>query len=631
MSVKKLAVISVLILDFLTKAAAQSPNRMSYQSVVRNSSGMLVTNSPIGVKLSLLQSSITGSVVYTETHSVTSDSNGVVSLEIGGGTPVTGSISSINWASGLYFLKTEIDPAGGTNYTITGTSQLLSVPYALYSNNGLQSGSAPGNTPFWNGSNWVFNSSNIFNNGGNIGIGTSTPTAKLDIAGTLRTTGANIGSAGDPSAILHVQDIAKGVLLSRMTATQRIAINNPAEGLLVYQTDSEKGFWYFTGGQWKFMATSSSGNNGGKHRVYLSDGITNSEALAKIAAEVGSNTQEVRIVRCTNLTSIDLSMISNLTEIYISDNKVLQSINLDNLQFVDGGIFIDQCPALTSMPLPNLQSIGQTLNGTYGLQITNSGLTSLNLPAITQIIGGIYVYNNSALTSINFPQLTEHLTTGAFAFNISTNTDLTSVSFPLLNRLGDFSMFNNDNVSSVNLSNLTTANSFGITSASLTSLIFPALKTTTGLLQFEGTSLSSLSLPVLQTASGISIGPTALSSFSLPTLTTAESFGFYYSPSVSTISFPSLTTLNKGSIISCVNLISIVVDNLVNSSRGFSVTGCKLPSSQVNYLLNKLVSVTPILEFETFDFRQSVPAPPSGQGIIDKATLIARPNTVNTD
>lgn len=111
---------------------AQSPEKMSYQTVIRNASNTLVINQTVGVKISLLQGSATGSSVYAETHTITTNANGLASLQIGGGTVVSGTFSSIDWANGPYFIKTETDPSGGTNYTLTGTSQLLSVPYALY-------------------------------------------------------------------------------------------------------------------------------------------------------------------------------------------------------------------------------------------------------------------------------------------------------------------------------------------------------------------------------------------------------------------------------------------------------------------------------------------------------------------
>lgn len=111
---------------------AQAPQKMSYQAVLRNTSNTLIANTPVGMRISILQGSAAGTEVYAETQTPTTNVNGLVSLEIGNGTPVTGTFSSINWGTNTYFIKTETDPAGGTNYTITGTSQLLSVPYALY-------------------------------------------------------------------------------------------------------------------------------------------------------------------------------------------------------------------------------------------------------------------------------------------------------------------------------------------------------------------------------------------------------------------------------------------------------------------------------------------------------------------
>jgi len=114
---------------------AQVPLKLSYQAVVRNGSNQLVLSQQVGMRISILQGSANGTPVYAETQTTITNANGLVSVEIGGGTVVIGNVASINWANGPYFIKTETDPAGGTNYTITGKSQLLSVPYALYAAN----------------------------------------------------------------------------------------------------------------------------------------------------------------------------------------------------------------------------------------------------------------------------------------------------------------------------------------------------------------------------------------------------------------------------------------------------------------------------------------------------------------
>ena len=129
---------TLLALTFLVVSNivfAQAPNKMSYQAVIRNSSNALVTSTAVSMQISILQGSANGTAVYAETQISTTNTNGLVSIEIGGGTVISGNFSTIDWANGPYFIKTETDPAGGTNYTITGTSQLLSVPYALYASN----------------------------------------------------------------------------------------------------------------------------------------------------------------------------------------------------------------------------------------------------------------------------------------------------------------------------------------------------------------------------------------------------------------------------------------------------------------------------------------------------------------
>ncbi len=126
---KKITLILAIIVT--TMSWAQSPEKMSYQAVVRDADNALVANQEVGMQISILQSTVSGSSVYTETHTPTTNTNGLVSLEIGTGT-TSDDFTTIDWSAGPYFIKTETDPEGGTNYTITGTSQLMSVPYALH-------------------------------------------------------------------------------------------------------------------------------------------------------------------------------------------------------------------------------------------------------------------------------------------------------------------------------------------------------------------------------------------------------------------------------------------------------------------------------------------------------------------
>ena len=129
-----------MLLLSLTTLFAQVPQNMSYQSVIRKTDGTLLVNTLVGIKISILQGTAGGTAVYVETQTPTTNANGLATLAIGGGTPVTGTFAGINWSTGTYFIKTETDPVGGTNYTISGTSQLLSVPYALYAGSSQNKG-----------------------------------------------------------------------------------------------------------------------------------------------------------------------------------------------------------------------------------------------------------------------------------------------------------------------------------------------------------------------------------------------------------------------------------------------------------------------------------------------------------
>ena len=207
---------------------AQSPEKMSYQAVVRDACDKLVTDQVVGMQISILKGSADGTAVYTETHTPTTNANGLVSIEIGNGTVVSGNFSNINWANGSYFIKTETDPTGGTHFTIAGTSQLLSVPYALHaktaesisyndpeyntdsglSTSNLKKAKKPKPKHFENGGEYSGEDRTLGNkdnfalglktnditrlhitNDGYVGIGNVTPFTKLDVSGVITASG----------------------------------------------------------------------------------------------------------------------------------------------------------------------------------------------------------------------------------------------------------------------------------------------------------------------------------------------------------------------------------------------------------------------------------------------------------
>jgi len=147
----------LLSISLTLSAWAQAPEKMSYQAVVKDASSGLVTSQEIGMQMSILQGA-EGTAVYVETHQPTTNSNGLVSISVGTGVPTSGSFRDIDWSKGPYFLQTEIDPAGGTSYTISGKSEMKSLPYAFHATtaeNGLKAGTTKGQMMFWNGEAWV--------------------------------------------------------------------------------------------------------------------------------------------------------------------------------------------------------------------------------------------------------------------------------------------------------------------------------------------------------------------------------------------------------------------------------------------------------------------------------------------
>ena len=129
---KKIIICFFLAL-FVNSIYSQSPNNFTYQSVVRDASGKLMSNKEISFRISILRSSQNGSSVYSEEHTVTTNTNGLATMIIGKGLSAD-EMDTIDWSDGPYYLKVEVDPEGGFNFIAEDTTQLLSVPYALYSN-----------------------------------------------------------------------------------------------------------------------------------------------------------------------------------------------------------------------------------------------------------------------------------------------------------------------------------------------------------------------------------------------------------------------------------------------------------------------------------------------------------------
>ena len=130
---KNILFLALLLLS--TTSFGQAPDGINYQAVIRNLSGSLIANTTIAIRIQLKQTSASGTIVFQERHSVTTSAQGVVNLVIGQGTLLGGNFSTVNWATGPYFVSLGVSFTNGTNYLDYGSQQLMSVPYALYAKN----------------------------------------------------------------------------------------------------------------------------------------------------------------------------------------------------------------------------------------------------------------------------------------------------------------------------------------------------------------------------------------------------------------------------------------------------------------------------------------------------------------
>lgn len=177
----KKIIFTLSILIITVAVYAQAPAKFNYQGIARNNTGQPISGQSVSLRISILNTSATGDVLYSETQDVTTNAYGLYNIEIGSGTIISGTMSGINWASSSKFIKIEMDPAGGSSYIDLGITQLLSVPYAMYA---TKSGSVSGGTAnriakFTSGT--AIGNSQIIDNGKGVGIGTTAITSRLSV------------------------------------------------------------------------------------------------------------------------------------------------------------------------------------------------------------------------------------------------------------------------------------------------------------------------------------------------------------------------------------------------------------------------------------------------------------------
>ncbi len=232
---KNIVTIISLFITMISSSLAQAPQAINYQGVARDASGNELANTNISLRLNILDGSAAGATIYQEEHSVTTNEFGLFSLQIGTGTATIGTFSSIDWGVNTRWLEVEMDPLGGTSYVNMGTSQLVSVPYALYAET---SGSGASSV-------WEQNASDIYYDAGNVGIGVNSPKAQLEVTGKsyfgdLLTGGSNTSLISDPTVNINrnlVSTSAEANILQITAHSSADGVTGDAGALIIGSTD----------------------------------------------------------------------------------------------------------------------------------------------------------------------------------------------------------------------------------------------------------------------------------------------------------------------------------------------------------------------------------------------------------
>jgi uncharacterized protein (TIGR02145 family) len=437
-------VTTIAIVLISVNTFAQAPNRISYQAEVRNTSNSLVVNQLVGMRISILQGSTTSPAVYVETHTPTTNANGLISIQIGGGI-TSGNFATINWGNGPYFLKTETDPSGGTNYSITGTNQLLSVPYALFSNssnNGVPAGGANGQ---------------ILTNCNGVPTWTTGGVCPGSISALNCSTSTNTGN------------LTQGITATSVNSSISYSGGNggPHNGQTVAST-----------GVAGLTATLNAGNfvNGAGSLSYAITGTPASSGLANFSLNIGGQT-------CTLTRNVNLPIgtISSLNCASASNNGILTqsstSTNVSsNIPYTEGNGGTHNGQTVTSTGVTGLTATlnaGVFANGAGILSYTITGTPAssgtanfaLNIGGKTCTLTRIVNLPIGTISSLSCANASNNgtLTQGSIAISVNSSIPYTG---------GNGGTYNGQTVSSTGVTGLTATLSSGIFSNGTGNLIY---------------------------------------------------------------------------------------------------------------------------------------------------------------
>ena len=368
----------------------QVPKQMNYQAVIRNTNGTPVTNQNISLKFTFYANASNGTVEYSESQSITTNSFGLVNLQIGTGTNLTGSWDAIDWQGAVQFLGVAVDLTGGSTYTELSNSKLSSVPYALQAERSSDN-------------RWKLDGTDIIND---------------------NTGGVGIGVKPDGSAALEIAANGKGLLIPRMTQSE--LPTSPAEGLLVYQTDHTPGFYYYSGGQWISMKSNATSAGtiipfaSGQTPVTLSTllgGLAGSGAAVGPGCNMSVNltggpidftqyTSNVAFVVPKNATITSISgFFTNTTDIPPAGGAISVTVQLYQTMYPQSNLFFP-VPGTMLLLNPTLMDgalHGQTVAGTLnGLSVSvQQGARLLMIYTISSGLSAVQTVTGTISGGIN--------------------------------------------------------------------------------------------------------------------------------------------------------------------------------------------------------------------------------------
>jgi hypothetical protein len=332
---QKILISTLAYLLISTIALAQAPQTFSYQTVVRDNIWQVLQNQSIGVQVAIIEDLATGTVVYEEEHTATTNDIGLINLAIGGGSVSQGAFANIDWGQHDYFMKISVDIAGGTTYIAMGTTQLRSVPYALFAETANNAG--PQGIQGIAGTNGTNGATGLTGAAGNNGIDGTNGVDGINGTNGVDGNDGAVGATGLTGA--DGNDGAVGATgLTGATGSQGIAGNNGIDG-----NDGAVGATGLTG------ATGSQGNagNNGLDGIDGATGLTGAQGIQGATGNDGAD--GIGIAQTLSLNGDTLS-ISGGNYILLSSLSYNLPINIsmDSIQYDNTGIVTFNAEVLPS-------------------------------------------------------------------------------------------------------------------------------------------------------------------------------------------------------------------------------------------------------------------------------------------